>query len=45
MTLNAKKMTNLAVATLMVAISVWVSMKVMSPSQRIVGVVEIGEIQ
>lgn len=46
MTINAKTLANLAVATLMIAVAVWASMRVLTPgAQRVVGVVEVGEIQ
>lgn len=46
MTLNAKTMTNLALAALMIGMAAWAVLVVTGPGQqRVVGVVEVGEVQ
>lgn len=46
MTLNVKTLTGLAIATLMTGMAIWATVRLMIPSsERVVGVVEVGEIQ
>lgn len=46
MTLNAKNLTNLTIAAVMLGLAAWVSMHVLAkPEARRVGIVEVGEIQ
>lgn len=47
MTLNSKNLTNIAIATLMIGLAAWASLHVLvkPDARRVVGIVEVGEIQ